>query len=386
MQAIRARVVAGEDFGSLARELSDSSSRFRDGRLGWIARGALRPEIDRAAQALETGEVSSIIETKDGLTLLLCEGQKAPWSASWADRFEVAEDDLRRSEVRRWWAAVRETVDQEIQIVGPPCPPPSPSSGEQSLATYRDQTLTISQFESLVGGTVCTRSTDEVGAMITDYFLALFATREATKRGLRNLPEVRTRVLWNRRALLADSRRLDWLASADWEPTAASVQSVVERSQGKLRGPDQVDLEVIRSPFGAHPTQQARQLSALAANQLEGESLSSLADRLPSDSSASYEPLGWIGMNEVASYGRPYWETVKSLTIGETSGVVEANQSFFLVRLRGRRQGAPLNDEEVAEVVRSGQLTRSRAEALEELKRTTARNWYPGWGRSERQK
>jgi peptidyl-prolyl cis-trans isomerase D len=54
------RVKAGEDFGKLARELSeDPASKGGGGELGWVSQGEVLPEFETAMFALKKGEMSS---------------------------------------------------------------------------------------------------------------------------------------------------------------------------------------------------------------------------------------------------------------------------------------------------------------------------------------
>lgn len=69
--ALRERVVQGESFGLLARELSDSETRHRDGSLGEVKRGIFPEDFDRVVFALEQGVPSEPVFTADGGHLFL---------------------------------------------------------------------------------------------------------------------------------------------------------------------------------------------------------------------------------------------------------------------------------------------------------------------------
>ncbi len=56
-----ARIKAGEDFGAVARALSLAPSAREGGDLGFLRRGTLWPEADRAVWALKDGEVTPLI-------------------------------------------------------------------------------------------------------------------------------------------------------------------------------------------------------------------------------------------------------------------------------------------------------------------------------------
>ncbi len=68
--AMKAEIAGGADFAELARKNSDCPSGAEGGDLGQFPRGAMVPEFDKAAFALEPGQVSDVIETAFGYHLI----------------------------------------------------------------------------------------------------------------------------------------------------------------------------------------------------------------------------------------------------------------------------------------------------------------------------
>jgi peptidyl-prolyl cis-trans isomerase D len=72
--ALLARIRAGEDFATLAKEHSDDSgTSARGGELGWAGRGRMFPEFDEAAFTLEPGSVSEVVQSTFGYHLIQVE-------------------------------------------------------------------------------------------------------------------------------------------------------------------------------------------------------------------------------------------------------------------------------------------------------------------------
>lgn len=68
---LRQRILAGEDFGELARAHSDDTLSAREGgSMGWVGPGELVPKFEETMNALEIGEVSEPVQTRYGWHLI----------------------------------------------------------------------------------------------------------------------------------------------------------------------------------------------------------------------------------------------------------------------------------------------------------------------------
>lgn len=77
-QEIQARILAGEDFATLAAEYSDDQSNAQNGGdLGWFGKGAMVAAFEEAAFALPVGEVSDPVKTDFGYHLILVDEKDA---------------------------------------------------------------------------------------------------------------------------------------------------------------------------------------------------------------------------------------------------------------------------------------------------------------------
>src|SRR5271169_753017 len=67
---VRRRILAKEDFETMARELSIAPSRMLGGRLPMIGWGTMEPEWERVVFALAPDEISPVIETREGFEVI----------------------------------------------------------------------------------------------------------------------------------------------------------------------------------------------------------------------------------------------------------------------------------------------------------------------------
>ncbi|MGQ9830788.1 MAG: SurA N-terminal domain-containing protein [Thermochromatium sp.] len=98
IQAIRARIQAGESFEELAKALSqDPGSAAKGGSLGVIESGIMTPAFDQAAFALKVGEVSEPVRTPFGYHLIEVTKILPPETKP----FEMVRDQLRAELIRQ---------------------------------------------------------------------------------------------------------------------------------------------------------------------------------------------------------------------------------------------------------------------------------------------
>lgn len=115
--AAAARLKAGEDFATVAKEVSDdSASRLKGGDRGWVENrdADLRRELREVAFKLAPGQVSEPVEIDGSTFLLKVEGRKDGALKSLVDVREEIEQDLKKAEEERlqkaWVARLRKNA------------------------------------------------------------------------------------------------------------------------------------------------------------------------------------------------------------------------------------------------------------------------------------
>ena len=104
--ALRKRILAGEDFGAIARKHSGDQTAQDGGDMGYLHRGMLPDGVDKVADALKPGQVSEPVTLLEGVALLKLVGRKPSEQRSFADVKERAGDLWQREEANRRWKAL----------------------------------------------------------------------------------------------------------------------------------------------------------------------------------------------------------------------------------------------------------------------------------------
>ncbi|HQM55136.1 MAG TPA: peptidylprolyl isomerase, partial [Anaerolineaceae bacterium] len=114
--AVIERLKKGEDFGTLAAELStDTSSGVNGGDLGWFSRGQMVEPFETAAYALKIGEISQPVKSDFGFHVIQLLGKEvralsdSQWETlkqkAFTDFIEAAKADI-KIEKKDVWASV----------------------------------------------------------------------------------------------------------------------------------------------------------------------------------------------------------------------------------------------------------------------------------------
>lgn len=121
-KALRQQLVDGADFAELAQQHStDTGSAARGGDLGWFGRGVMVEPFEKAAFALEVGEISEPVETSFGYHLILVEEKEQAKEAELTDDIAATIrnaliDEKIQQQLGTWLQTLRIQADVEVLI------------------------------------------------------------------------------------------------------------------------------------------------------------------------------------------------------------------------------------------------------------------------------
>jgi peptidyl-prolyl cis-trans isomerase SurA len=118
--ALRARIAQGEDFETLARQVSTDADKDKGGDWGWVDPAKLRPELSAAIGGLEPGGVTDVVEAVGDLYIIRLEERRGSVRRPFAEVEPLIERELREAQGRRifdaWLGGLR--AQAHIRIVG----------------------------------------------------------------------------------------------------------------------------------------------------------------------------------------------------------------------------------------------------------------------------
>ena len=114
------RAKKGEDFATLAKELSDDGSKESGGDLGFFPRGRMVPAFEEAAFALQPGQISEVVRTQFGYHVIKVEERKAGRALPFDEAKEQVQDDLTKEKTyeryQHYMAGLRGKAKVEVLL------------------------------------------------------------------------------------------------------------------------------------------------------------------------------------------------------------------------------------------------------------------------------
>lgn len=98
IEEVQKRLQKGEDFATLAKEVSDCPSKEKGGDLDFFERGQMVGPFEDAAFALKVGETSGIVQTQFGFHIIKVTDRKEPSMTPYEEIKERIEQHLKQEE------------------------------------------------------------------------------------------------------------------------------------------------------------------------------------------------------------------------------------------------------------------------------------------------
>jgi len=116
IEDIQNRLKKGEDFASVAKEVSQCPSSAKGGDLGYFTRGQMVKPFSDKAFALSPGEVSDIVETEFGYHLIKSVDKKPRTSIAYVDIKEKLQKYLKQKKVMEQVSEYTEDLKKKAKV------------------------------------------------------------------------------------------------------------------------------------------------------------------------------------------------------------------------------------------------------------------------------
>ena len=337
LAAARRRWLAGEDFATLASEISDSPSRHQGGHLGTVKEGQLPEALDRVLFALEEGDVSEVVETGAGVALLRSDRVLPAYTMDDEEARQRIERSLRRPLFEKAWQEIVERVTagrfrHDVPALLDPATPP-----DVVISRFGEETLSRGEAELLVASDPDADRSGREGGTVAEtldrFAVNALLAAEARRRGLHEEPECARELGWIRLEQLSRvmlKRKVDAMMP---EAGEGDLRQAYEERREAYRLPDRYLLHVLRRPYSPEaPGPVYRDLVAIGEAVRTGSA---------SFEAAAGEETGptWRLRSEVAGWGPTLLRTISDLQPGEVTGPIQMDGELWVVQLVERERG-----------------------------------------------
>ena len=371
-EELRRQLLAGADFAELARRESDSQTRFRGGRMGVAAPGQLPPYLEKVAFRLGEGEISEVLDHREGFTLLKClrilPEQTMPVEEARKKlrrHLESKAGDRRLEEVLsaalgRWPL----TMELSAEAI---------ASAESSRVVARlgERAVTAGDLGRWLGGPARLAegewTDDGLRAVLQERARMHAGAERAAELGLQAAPKVAAQLSWGGLRILATEEMARRVRDAFQKPTDNELRDRFESSRQQRVRPARFRVSVLRfgwedRPLPARYQRAEEVLARVRAGRLGFERAA--REFSTHGSSSRGGDLGWLTSRGLAGLGPSVLATIKQLKVGAVSPLVQQDDALWAVMLTGREEERPQTFDE-ARLALQRELGNERAQSIQ---------------------
>jgi len=361
------RLADGEDFETVARELSIARSKIHGGRVPPAGWGARDPEWERVALGLEPGATSAPFRSEEGWTILrLLEAREVerPELDKVQDRIRALlakrRLEARRTEFRaQLWSKYDARLVSVIEVTPAAIAELRTSAPETLLATWNGGGLAVSELADgpeLEQIEARADATEFLGNLLERTVTGALAALEAHERGLDRLPEIESKVSEAREVLMLGKLFTDHLLRG-LTVSDDEVRAWYEGHRDELSVPERRRTAQIVLATREEAEEVRRRLAA-------GEDFTRLAEELSKDTSSARQggDLGWVSVGDIPKE----MAAIAELPLGGVSEPLETRFGWHLIRVTEIEPSRPRAFEEVAAGLRERLFESKKSERRQE--------------------
>jgi peptidyl-prolyl cis-trans isomerase SurA len=118
LDAVRDELALGSGFAELAKARSQGPEAADGGLVGWVKKGDLVPELENALEGIKPGELSPVVESEYGFTLMKVEAREAEGATPYEQARKDIEPLLRKKlgdeHYQKWMGGLRQRSNVRV--------------------------------------------------------------------------------------------------------------------------------------------------------------------------------------------------------------------------------------------------------------------------------
>ena len=370
MEKIRAELIAGSNFGKMAFAESESETRYHGGRMGVIAQGELPPAIDAIVMKMTKDELSPILTSTEGLTILKCGGVFEAEKASPEEMKSKTRTNLMRIRYRenQQQLTAETLANSGLEIDMGLAMDPS-TAGDEVIARFGSHVLTLDQLNLIVASR---RPANRRSAPLNEqlvrestemYVTTVLMAQRAREAGM-NDEKLNAEVFFQQQRLLATEDLRLRVDARLVEPSPSEIEAYFDTHRSTYQHPMTTDLMMIGFLLDDRPATMVHAEAASALDAIDSGELSfEEAVARYSERETTGSPISTLTPRQLAGYGEAVGNAARRLAPGQVSRVIRQDDHLWIVKLVDRHPPQPLAFDEVRDRVRRD-LGQERVDSL----------------------
>ncbi len=365
-ESIQSSLMRGADFEILARSCSIAPTRTRGGSLVPFTWGSLSPEVEAAVFAMEPGEISPVIRTKAGWSVLLLVDRmpatRPPLDDRVSARIAAKVTERKKEELSAALsAALWKTFDARItleQLTPRELARLQNITPDAVVAEWRGGRLTAAEAFSadelkMYSAFAPGRAAEKLESTLRSAVNTALVREEARERKIAEIPSVAETVAKREEKLMEEVLYSKHVLK-NVKVEEGEVRQAYEAQKAKLMLPERRRVAHI-AVATEHEAKDLRE--RLVSGELFAELLKSLT--LDTESVKTGGDLGWIEKGKVVEMYDPLFE----LPHGGFSQPIQSEKAWHIVTVTEIAPEHPLSFEEAKERLRTNLLEKKKHDA-----------------------
>jgi PPIC-type PPIASE domain len=376
MEALRARIAGGEDLSALAASESESETRLRGGRMGMASLDQLKPPLASVVSGMKAGDLSPVVETADGVTLLRCTDVREARPPDFEEARGRIAKKLGQEHFAAAWARLETTLLEGMAPLYRPEAMREAALPATPVASYVDSGARRDRPWDDAAAHLLGQGIDRASALTPEQLTASLRQRlllegyriEAARRGLLEGAAWKELAAWKAIEAKASAEQSAEAERRMAEPGDDEVRKGLGASAAELVTPARLHLLSLKLPIDRALPRRVYDEAREAGEALAAGSLTWPKARAVLGPAAEERDHGWLTEADVFKLGVNADEALRSTKAGESTRLVQEGRALFLFHVLAREDPRPLSPEEARAQVRATLRAARKATAVRELR------------------